>query len=240
MKRLVSLAFAFFFLPASAFATDMRSVTVGPVHFQIPADWEENSLPALTTVSFAPPRPDEMVDTRTFPARIWVAVERASVPLEGEKLKNYFIGQSTIDGSSTDWYRSNFALTSSRDVSFLGKSGMRFEYTSDWSSIPVRGVSILTVTEGKIIEATMYAPPGNFETYAPVFEAVVASVAYVGDQAPVRHGQSKAPAARSSVGSASSASSASSRARKPLRAPRVRQSKRGSSASSSARSVRGR
>ncbi len=228
-------------LPSLASAAGMRTATVGPVQFQFPDDWEQIDLYSSSSMSFAPPRPDEMVDTRTFPARMWMSVERASVPLEGEKLKNYFVGESTIDGRSSDWYRANFALTSSGDATFLGRGGMRFDYTSDWSSVPVRGVSLVVVIEGKIIEATMYAPPENFEKYYPFFEAVVASASYVGEQAPVRHGQSKASAARSSARSSSSVSSASARPLKRVAKPRVkRQPKRTSSSMSSVRSVQGR
>lgn len=194
--------------PSASFAASMKQISAGPVHISYPADWTLYNDPQGSWVHVSPPVPDTMVG-HTFPAIVAIEVQRTSVQFTAAKFGTFFaVGAASTESQN---FRPGFMLKDSADATMLGTPARRYEYNAEWASVHVRAVSIITALNGRIVIATIYAPPENFDQFLPAFNELVSSLTY-SEVTTVRRGASKIPV----IKKASRSSSVSKTVRKSL------------------------
>ncbi len=181
---------------------------IGPYYFSYPSGWKRTDEKVGYKAVFTDPLPTE--EQYKFLARMWVSYQPTSATPKEHLLDDSFVASHTA-GNTGNAFMPNFSLLSKDDAVLLGLPARRYEYTGEYQSIPVRGVTILTLTNGHFVDVTLLIPntTKHGEDYLATFALLASSVAH-DDSVHVVRGLSKRPAnlLPKKAGSSSSASSA--------------------------------
>ncbi len=201
---------------------------IGPYYFSYPSGWKRTDEKVGYKAVFTDPLPTE--EQYKFLARMWVSYQPTSATPKEHLLDDSFVASHTA-GNTGNAFMPNFSLLSKDDAVLLGIPARRYEYTGEYQSIPVRGITILTLANGHFVDVTLLIPQTtkHSEDYLPIFMSMVSSLTH-DTSIHLVHGLSKIPAnLRPKAGVQSSSSSSSSSSAKvkavkkiPVKKPRGR------------------
>jgi len=115
--------------------------------------------------------------------RIFIQSEAGPWELSATELDARFLRTVTNEGGLAGRYLPSFTLTGSSDALLLGLPARRYTYTAESRSKPIRGESVYASRGQRVYHVTIYAAPGTFERDRAVFDRIVRSLAFRGEEA---------------------------------------------------------